>query len=374
MKRLTIVAGTRPEAIKMVPLIKALKAEEKYDVSVCVTGQHTDMLNSVFALFGITPDVDFSILGATSNLNDTTALLLQKFQKYYNDFQPDLVFVQGDTVSVFAGALAAFNQHIEVAHVEAGLRTGNLASPWPEEGYRSMVTPIAKYHFAPTEQSAENLRNAGVPEANIFVTGNTVIDTLLMAGEMIEKNTVELKLPPVVTKSKNSKRILITAHRRENWGSGLDNVCRAIARLADRYEDIDFILPVHLNPVVRDQVQAFFNSKSHDNIYLIEPQPYLEFVWLMKNSLLIISDSGGIQEEAPGLGKPVLVTRDTTERPESITAGTVKLVGTSEASLFDGVCSLLDDEAAYSAMAQAINPYGDGTAAQKILEVISRSI
>ncbi len=354
----------------MVPLIKALKAHGDFEVSVCATGQHTDMVHSAFKLFDVTADVDFSVLGATDNLNDTAALLLQKFEQYYQDFQPDLVFVQGDTVSVFAGALAAFHHHIDVAHVEAGLRTGNLASPWPEEGYRSMVTPIAKYHFAPTEVSAKNLRLAGVPPEFIFVTGNTVIDTLHLAEQIIEIGEATLALPKRITEASNQRRVLITAHRRENWGEGLDNLGRAIARLAEHYTDIDFILPVHLNPVVHNQLTSFFAERHLDNVLLIEPQPYLEFVWLMKNSLFIISDSGGIQEEAPGLGKPVLVTRDTTERPEGIAAGTVKLVGTSEASLFEAACSLLDDEVAYNAMSKAQNPYGDGKAVERILKVI----
>lgn len=355
----------------MAPVICALR-ERSSDVvlSVCKTGQHTDMVDSVLHVFDIEANVDFSIMGQTNNLNDTTALLLQKFQTYFTEFKPDIVFVQGDTASVFAGALAAFNLQIEVAHVEAGLRTGNLASPWPEEGFRSMVSPITRYHFAPTEKSAENLRLAGVLQKNIFVTGNTVIDALHMAERKIEGGFATLNLPPEVVNSTQTKKILITGHRRENFGEGLDNLCRAIARLAERYEDIDFIFPVHLNPVVQGQVKNFFAEKQLANVLLIEPQPYLEFIWLMKNSLLIITDSGGIQEEAPGLGKPVLVTRDTTERPEGIEAGTVKLVGTGEASLFAAACGLLDDEVSYTAMSQAKNPYGDGQAVERILQVI----
>ena len=369
MKRISIVIGTRPEAIKMAPIVMALK-QANVVLSVCKTGQHTDMVDSVLRVFGITVDTDFSIMGKTDNLNDTTALLLQKFQAYYAEFQPDIVFVQGDTASVFAGALAAFNTQIKVAHVEAGLRTGNLASPWPEEGFRSMVSPITEYHFAPTETSADNLKKAGIPKEKIFVTGNTVIDALYAAEKIIESGTVEMTLPDSVTASKNTKRVLITGHRRENFGSGLDNLCRALARLAERYSDTDFVFPVHLNPVVQKQVSTFFLNKKLDNILLIEPQPYLEFIWLMKNSLLIITDSGGVQEEAPGLGKPVLVTRDTTERPEGVAAGTVKLVGTSEASLFEAACGLLESEAAYAAMATAQNPYGDGRATERIVQII----
>ena len=353
----------------MAPLIIALR-DTGVVLSVCKTGQHTDMVDSVLDAFGIKTDIDFSIMGKTNTLNDTTAYLLQKFQRYYTDFKPDIVCVQGDTASVFAAALSAFNMQIEVAHVEAGLRTGNLASPWPEEGFRSMVSPITRYHFAPTERSAANLKMAGVSEDKIFVTGNTVIDALHMAEVMIESNVVPLTLPAQVLNSQNNRRVLITGHRRENFGSGLDNLCRAIARLAERYRDVDFVFPVHLNPVVQEQVNTFFAERSFKNIILIEPQPYLEFIWLMKESHFIISDSGGIQEEAPSLGKPVLVTRDTTERPEGVDAGTVKLIGTEEESLFAAACGLLDSDEAYMAMALAKNPYGDGKAVERILDII----
>lgn len=372
-RKIIIVIGTRPEAIKMAPVILALKKEDVI-LSVCKTGQHTDMVDSVLNVFSIKPDVDFSIMGKTNNLNDTTALLLQKFQAYFADFKPDLVFVQGDTVSVLAGAMAAFNMQIMVAHVEAGLRTGNLSSPWPEEGFRSMVSPITEYHFAPTETSADNLKKAGVDKNKIFVTGNTVIDALHLAERIFESDPSVLSLPDIVASSKNSKRVLITGHRRENFGSGLDNLCRAVSCLADRYTDIDFIFPVHLNPIVQKQVNGFFNEKNLSNIFLIKPQSYLEFVWLMKNSLLIITDSGGIQEEAPGLGKPVLVTRDTTERPEGIESGTVKLVGTNELSIFESVCSLLDSKEVYLKMATAQNPYGDGTATKRIVNILQKLV
>jgi UDP-N-acetylglucosamine 2-epimerase (non-hydrolysing) len=369
MKRISVVVGTRPEAIKMAPLILAFQNEDVV-LSVCKTGQHTDMVDSVLQVFGIHADVDFSIMGKTNTLNDTTALLLQKFQRYYDDFKPDIVFVQGDTASVFAGAAAAFNMQIEVAHVEAGLRTGNLASPWPEEGFRSMVSPITRYHFAPTTLSADNLLRAGVKTENIFITGNTVIDALHIAEGIIEKGDVTLAIPDSVLNSSNERSVLITGHRRENFGEGLENLCHAIVRLADKYQGTDFIFPVHLNPVVQGQVKAFFSGRQLQNVLLIEPQPYLEFIWLMKKSYFIITDSGGIQEEAPGLGKPVLVTRDTTERPEGIDAGTVKLVGTSEASLFEAACSLLDSKEQYKEMSQAQNPYGDGQATGRILKTI----
>ncbi len=353
----------------MAPVIRALKQELSVELSVCKTGQHMDMVDSVFEVFGIKADVDFSIMGMTNNLNDTTALLLQKFQTYFSDFKPDIVFVQGDTISVLAGTLAAFNLRIETAHIEAGLRTGNLSSPWPEEGFRSMMTPTIKYHFAPTEQNAETLYRLGVEKKNVFVTGNTVIDALHLAEGFLD-NDVPLSIPDIVINSKNVRKILITGHRRENFGEGLDNLCRAIARLAERYPDTDFIFPVHLNPVVQGQVNAFFHKSDVKNVLLIEPQPYLEFVWLMKQSYFIITDSGGIQEEAPGLGKPVLVTRDTTERPEGVNAGMVKLLGTSEEVLFDAACKLLDSEEEYRTMAQSKNPYGDGHATERIIKVI----
>lgn len=372
-QRISIIVGTRPEAIKMIPLIRALRGDKNVILSVCKTGQHTDMVDSVFSLFKEKADVDFSIMGKTDNLNDTTALLFQRFQIYYSEFKPDIVFVQGDTASVFAGAVAAFNMQINVAHVEAGLRTGNLNSPWPEEGFRSMVSPITQYHFAPTKQSAENLFKAGIRKDSVYVTGNTVIDALRMAVDLIDNKELILALPKVVVNSKNKERVLITGHRRENFGEGLDNLCRAIARLAERYTYIDFVFPVHLNPVVQSQVKKFFTEWQLDNILLIEPQPYLEFVWLMKNSLFIVTDSGGVQEEAPGLGKPVLVTRDTTERPEGVEAGTVKLVGTSEDLLFKNACILIDDKIAYTAMSKAQNPYGDGKATERILDVILKT-
>lgn len=369
MKRISVVIGTRPEAIKMAPIILALK-KERIALSVCKTGQHTDMVDSVLDIFDIVPDVNFSIMGSTDTLNDTTALLLQKYQMYFDEFKPDVVLIQGDTVSAVAAAVAAFNMHIDIAHIEAGLRTGDLTSPWPEEGFRSIISPITKYHFAPTDLSVTKLLLSGVRTENIFMTGNTVIDALHLAEDIIKKKNYELPIPEIITKLTNVRKILITGHRRENFGSGLNNLCGALAKLAHKYTDVDFIFPVHLNPIVQAQVNTFFQTKNLPNVYLIEPQPYLEFVWLMKQSYFIITDSGGIQEEAPGLGKPVLVTRDTTERPEGIEAGTVQLVGTSETSLFEAADCLLQDKEHYQKMAQAKNPYGDGTATEKILKVI----
>ncbi len=353
----------------MAPIILALKKKNVF-VSVCKTGQHSDMVDSVLKIFKISADADFSIMGQSHNLNDTTALLMQKFQTYYVDFKPDLVIVQGDTVSVFAAALAAFNLQIQVAHVEAGLRTWDLTSPWPEEGFRSMVTQISRYHFAPTQKSADNLRRDGVEEERIFITGNTVIDALYEAEKIIERNPEIIAIPENILKSDNSKSILITGHRRENFGKPLHNLCTGISKLAEIYNDIDFIFPVHLNPNVQKQVNDFFTEKKHKNIFLIEPQPYLEFVWLMKQCLFIITDSGGIQEEAPALGKPVLVMRDTTERPEGVDAGIIKLIGTSEESLLVESQSLISSEDEYKRMATAKNPYGDGKSAERIIKII----
>jgi UDP-N-acetylglucosamine 2-epimerase (non-hydrolysing) len=373
-KKVSVIIGTRPEAVKLAPLVLALRERDDVILSVCKTGQHADMVDSVLDIFGIEVDVDFCVMGKTQNLNQTSAFLLEKFQDYYSEFNPDIVFVQGDTVSVLTGALAAFNQGIDIAHVEAGLRTGNLASPWPEEGFRRMVSPITRYHFAPTVKSAENLVQYGVEQSNIYITGNTVIDALHIAEKAIDDGAVTLHLPESITGSSNNKSVLITGHRRENFGSGLDSLCCAVARLAEKYTDIDFIFPVHLNPTVQTQVTTFFDKNNHSNVILVPPQPYLEFVWLMKNSTLIITDSGGIQEEAPSLGKPVLVTRDTTERPEGVEAGCVKLIGTSEESLFESVCELLDNHDEYQQMSQIKNPYGDGSAAAKIIEVLFKTV
>lgn len=369
MKKISVVIGTRPEAIKLAPLVLALQKEETVTVSVCLTGQHTDMVDSVLQTFGVKADTNFSIMGQTDNLNDTTALLLQRFQIYFLQFKPDIVVVQGDTVSVCTAALASFNLQIPVAHVEAGLRTNNLSSPWPEEGFRRMVTQITKWHFAPTEESAKNIERSGVVESEIAVTGNTVIDALHHACKLIEQPDIVLKIPQEILVSEKGL-VLITGHRRENFGDGLDNLCAAIRELATAYPHIDFVFPVHLNPAVQKQVLEMLQTEQQKNVKLIVPLNYLEFVWLMKKSLFIITDSGGIQEEAPGLGKPVLVTRDTTERPEGVEAGTVKLVGTSQAALVSAAKQLFDDAVHYQSMSQAKNPYGDGQAVERIVKTL----
>ncbi|MEY3784651.1 MAG: hypothetical protein RLZZ230_973 [Candidatus Parcubacteria bacterium] len=370
MKRISVIVGTRPEAIKLAPLIIALRKQSGVILSVCITGQHTDMVQSVLEVFEITPDKDFSVMGKTNNLNDLTGLLLSKFQEYYLDFKPDIIVVQGDTSSVFAGAVAAFNLHIPVAHVEAGLRSNNLESPWPEEGIRRMVTQIASYHFTPTSESAENIKSSGVTNSTIEVSGNTVIDALHQAIKLIEEGSTNLNLPNLLRELTGRKMVLVTGHRRENFGDGLHNLCVAIATLAKAHPEYEFIFPVHLNPVVQSQVKEFFSELTHTNVHLIEPLPYLEFVWLMKNSHFIITDSGGIQEEAPSLGKPVLVTRDTTERPEGVQAGTVVLVGKDSSILIQEALRLMEDELYYKKMSQAVNPYGDGKSVERIIKTL----
>lgn len=372
MKKVSICIGTRPEAIKMAPIIKLFKKEKGIDMSVCVTGQHSEMVDQVLKIFDIVPDVDFKIMDKTNGLSEMSALLLKEFDSYFTEYKPDLVLAQGDTVSVFAAAVSAFYKKIVFGHVEAGLRTGNLNSPWPEEGFRCMVSPISSYHFAPTEESRQNLLREGVREEKVFVTGNTVIDTLfdaLKILETIDENTLSL---PVELRESKKKIVLITGHRRENFGEGLDNLCGAIKALASKHNDVLFVYPVHLNPQVQKQVQDMFRDVHFNNVLLIPPLGYLEFVWLMSRSCFIVTDSGGIQEEAPSLGKPVLVTRETTERPEGIVAGTIKLIGTSKQSIIDQCELLLSDTQAYSNMAHAKNPFGDGLAAGRIIDICKK--
>lgn len=368
MKRISVIIGTRPEAIKLAPIILGLQKQQDVTVSVCVTGQHTDMVDSVLAIFGITPAISLSITAEAKGLNKISGGLLAKFEDYFANFRPDVVVVQGDTVSVLSAALAAFNMQIPVAHVEAGLRTNNLKSPWPEEGYRRMVSQITEFHFAPTEESVANLNKSDLVSQNVYVTGNTVIDALFLAKDIIADNKATVAMPEGV--SLQAKNVLITGHRRENFGDGLDNLCRAVEHLAKEYGDIDFVFPIHLNPLVQKQVRGYFTERKSPNVKLIEPLSYLEFVALMDSSLFIITDSGGVQEEAPSLGKPVLVTRDTTERPEGIAAGTVRLVGTSAEALIEESKKLLDEPEHYLSMSNASNPYGDGKAAARIIEIL----
>ena len=365
--KVLIIFGTRPEAIKMAPVVQALRRAEGVDTRVCVTAQHRQMLDQVLHLFDIRPDHDLNLMEPGQDLTDLTANVLHGLRPVLAMEQPDLVLLHGDTTTTLAGALAAYYQRIPVGHVEAGLRTGNIYSPWPEEMNRRIAGAITALHFAPTSRAKENLLREGVGEQNVHVTGNTVIDALLSAVEKARANPKLLSqfdfLNPV------RRTILVTGHRRENFGEGFQRICRALGRLATR-SDVQIVYPVHLNPNVHGPVRESLGNR--DNIHLIEPLDYLPFVALMDRADLIITDSGGVQEEAPSLGKPVLVMRETTERPEAVEAGTVRLVGTDEERIICEATRLLDDPQAYSAMSRAHNPYGDGRAASRIAKVIQQ--
>ncbi|WP_127959517.1 non-hydrolyzing UDP-N-acetylglucosamine 2-epimerase [Serratia microhaemolytica] len=369
MKVLTVF-GTRPEAIKMAPLVHALAADDAFESRVCVTAQHREMLDQVLSLFAIVPDYDLDIMKPEQGLTEITCLILQGLKAVLADFKPDLVLVHGDTTTTFAASLAAFYQRIPVGHIEAGLRTGNLYSPWPEEGNRKLTGHLASYHFAPTEHARQNLLREAVPAAQIFVTGNSVIDALLWVRDSImtdQQRFAALKQNYPFLDS-NKKLILVTGHRRENFGEGVEQICRALVEIAQRHPEVQIVYPVHLNPNINQPVKRIL--KNINNIILIDPQNYLPFVYLMSSAYLILTDSGGIQEEAPSLGKPVLVMRDSTERPEAVAAGTIKLVGTDVKKIVDAVSLLLHDESQYQAMSRAHNPYGDGHACQRILAVL----
>ncbi|EJG2393675.1 UDP-N-acetylglucosamine 2-epimerase (non-hydrolyzing) [Citrobacter freundii] len=369
MQRVLIVFGTRPEAIKMAPIVKAFQATRDIDVRVCVTGQHREMLDQVLNLFEITPEYDLNIMKPGQDLTDVTTAILQGLKPVFADFQPDRILVHGDTATSFAATLAAYYHRIAVGHVEAGLRTGNIYSPWPEEGMRRLTGGIADQHYTPTISSLKNLIMENIAPETIFVTGNSVIDALLEVSQRIDSNVnMNADLAgrfPFLDQSK--KLILVTGHRRENHGDGFERICKALATLAQR-DDVQIVYPVHLNPNVQEPVNR--NLKGLNNVHLIEPQDYLPFVYLMKQSYLILTDSGGIQEEAPTLGKPVLCMRDTTERPAAVKAGTVRLVGTSDEAIVSETVRLLDDELAYKMMSQANNPYGDGKTSQRIVEAV----
>ena len=375
MKKILIVFGTRPEAIKMAPLVKELEKEE-FESKVCVTAQHREMLDQVLDIFDIRPDYDLNIMKQNQDLYDITANILIGIKKVLEDFKPNLVLVHGDTTTTFATSLASFYQKIDIGHVEAGLRTGNIYSPFPEEANRKLTGVLTKYHFAPTNIAKENLLKEGIKEENIIVTGNTVIDALFLALEKIKQDKLESK---IITNIKvhfnnstfniqHSKFILITGHRRENFGQGFINICKAIKELALKYPKISFIYPVHLNPNVQKPVKEILSNL--ENVFLIKPLDYLPFVYLMSKSYLILTDSGGIQEEAPSLGKPVLVMRDTTERPEAVKAGTVKLVGTNKEKIVNEVSKLIEEKQEYDKISKAINPYGDGKASKRIIEFL----
>jgi len=364
------IFGTRPEAIKMAPLVKALNAAEGIDAKVCVTAQHREMLDQVLDLFEIVPEYDLNIMKPGQSLYDVTTNILLGLKPILEEFKPDLVLVHGDTSTTLSASLAAFYQQIPVGHVEAGLRTGNLSSPWPEEGNRKLTGAITKLHFAPTQTSQQNLLNEAVSADDIVITGNTVIDALLQVVDKVKTDTalistLKSKFPEL---DETKKLILVTGHRRESFGGGFERICEALVEIATAHPDTQILYPMHLNPNVREPVNRIL--KNVDNVHLIEPQDYLPFVYLMNQAHIIVTDSGGIQEEAPSLGKPVLVIRDTTERPEAVEAGTVKLVGTDKARIVSAVNNLLTNAQEYQSMSRAHNPYGDGKACERIIDNI----
>ncbi|WP_336287320.1 non-hydrolyzing UDP-N-acetylglucosamine 2-epimerase [Cronobacter dublinensis] len=371
--RVLTVFGTRPEAIKMAPLVHALAQDPAFDTRVCVTAQHREMLDQVLHLFSIVPDYDLNIMKPGQGLTEITCRILEGLKPILTEFRPDVVLVHGDTTTTIATSLAAFYQRIPVGHVEAGLRTGYLYSPWPEEANRTLTGHLAMYHFAPTELSRQNLLRENIPDARIFVTGNTVIDALITVRDRVMADEpLRLRLEtqyPFLDGDK--KMILVTGHRRESFGEGFEQICRALADIAAQNRDVQIVYPVHLNPNVTEPVNRILGHV--ENVVLIEPQEYLPFVWLMNHAWLILTDSGGIQEEAPSLGKPVLVMRETTERPEAVEAGTVRLVGTDTRRIVDEVTRLLHDDAAYQAMSHAHNPYGGGQACERILHALKNN-
>ncbi len=374
MIKVLSVFGTRPEAIKMAPLVNLLKQQADIDSRVCVTGQHREMLDQVLQLFDIKPEYDLSIMKAGQDLYDVTTSILLKIKPVLREFKPDVVLVHGDTSTTFAAALACYYEKIAVGHVEAGLRTGDIYSPWPEEANRKLTGAITRWHFAPTATSEQNLLNEQVKPGHIFVTGNTVIDALLQVVAKIDADSVlSNSFAEQFPYARQGRRlILVTGHRRESFGSGFEQICGALKQLALKFPDCDIVYPVHLNPNVREPVFRLLSDAS--NVHLIEPQDYLPFVYLMSRSTLVLTDSGGIQEEAPSLGKPVLVMRNTTERPEAIAAGTVKLVGTDTDVIVSEVSKLLTDKAYYDSMSFAHNPYGDGNACQRIIDIIKTDV
>jgi UDP-N-acetylglucosamine 2-epimerase (non-hydrolysing) len=371
MIKILSIFGTRPEAIKMAPVISELKQQSSYiDSRVCVTGQHRQMLDQVLSLFDISPEYDLNIMKPGQSLTEITSNVLAGLEPILKEFSPDVVLVHGDTTTSMAASLASYYQKISVGHVEAGLRTGDIYSPWPEEMNRRVASVISDLHFAPTEKSRKNLLNEGVADIQILVTGNTVIDALLNVEKKLHENAnLQEEMAQRFSFLDPGKRlILVTGHRRENFGSGFERICEALKTIAENYADVEIIYPVHLNPNVKLPVNRILGEV--DGIFLIEPQDYLPFVYLMTRSYLIITDSGGVQEEAPSLGKPVLITRDTTERPEAIEAGTVRLVGTNPRRIISEASSLLDNADAYEMMSKSHNPYGDGLAARRIVDAL----
>lgn len=381
MKKILVVFGTRPEAIKMSPLVKILNKYPELETKVCVTGQHRQMLDQVLSIFDIKPDFDLNIMKEGQDLYDVTSRVLLGMREVLAETMPDIVLVHGDTTTSTAAALAAFYKQIPVGHVEAGLRTRNIYSPWPEEMNRQITGRIATYHFAPTPLSRENLIKENIQDSHIIITGNTVIDALFWVTDKIKNDktlsaTLDRKLLASgydIKRLENGRRlVLVTGHRRENFGDGFLNICKALKLLKEKYNNVDFVYPMHLNPNVRRPIHQIFgeNLSDLDNMFFIEPLEYLSFVHLMAMSFIVLTDSGGIQEEAPGLGKPVLVMRDTTERPEAVSAGTVKLVGTDLEKIVSGISILLDKQEEYMKMSNAVNPYGDGQACKRIADFL----
>ena len=371
-KRVLTVFGTRPEAIKMAPLVHALANDERFEAKCCVTAQHREMLDQVLELFDIKPDYDLDLMRAGQSLNDVTARILLELKPVLQEFKPDVVLVHGDTATTFAASLAAYYEQVPVGHVEAGLRTGNIYSPWPEEANRKLTGTLTQYHFAPTDTSQNNLLQENFDEKNISVTGNTVIDALFIIKDKIDhdKSLHQQLSEQFPFLCENKKLVLVTGHRRESFGGGFERICEALALTAQKHPEAQIVYPMHLNPNVREPVNRILAGIN--NVHLIEPQQYLPFIYLMNKAHIILTDSGGIQEEAPSLGKPVLVMRDTTERPEAVEAGTVKLVGTNVDRIVTGLTTLLQDEQAYKEMSFAHNPYGDGKACQRILDVLAK--
>ncbi|PMK05098.1 UDP-N-acetylglucosamine 2-epimerase (non-hydrolyzing) [Vibrio sp. 10N.261.55.A7] len=371
-KKILVVFGTRPEAIKMAPLVTALNKDERFIAKCCVTAQHREMLDQVLELFDIIPDYDLDLMELGQSLNGITARVVQEFKPVLTDFEPDIVLVHGDTATTFGASLAAYYEQIPVGHVEAGLRTGNIYAPWPEEANRRLTGVLTHYHFAPTKTSEHNLLKENFDSSRIFITGNTVIDALLMVKEKLEssrrlQSELSIQLPFL---DESRKLILVTGHRRESFGDGFERICEALAYVAQDNPDVQIVYPMHLNPNVREPVNRILSRIG--NVYLIEPLQYLPFIYLMNRAHVILTDSGGIQEEAPSLGKPVLVMRDTTERPEAVEAGTVKLVGTNMQRIVTELTTLLKDEQAYKDMSFAHNPYGDGLACRRILDILAK--
>ena len=383
MKKVMLVFGTRPEAIKMCPLVKEFqKRSDEFETIVCVTGQHREMLDQVLQIFDVRPDYDLNIMKQGQDLTDVTARVLTGLRDVFKECRPDVVLVHGDTTTSMAGALAAFYAQIPVGHVEAGLRTHNIYSPWPEEMNRQITGRIASYNFAPTPLSESNLKGEKV-QGQIFVTGNTVIDALHLVVDKLKNdkalaaeqiNALKNAGYDVTRLDEGKKLVLITGHRRENFGEGFISMVTAMKGLSEKYPDVDFVYPMHLNPNVRKPIHEVFGEDltAYKNFFFIEPLQYLEFVYLMEKSTVVLTDSGGIQEEAPGLGKPVLVMRDTTERPEALESGTVHLVGTDYDKIVNEVSTLLDDSKAYEKMSKAVNPYGDGRACMRIVDIIAK--